>query len=95
MPNTKSAEKRMNVSQKKHLINKSKKSEISTYIKKFQKLIAEKDLESAEQTYKKLVNLLDSASKNSVIHKNNASRKQAYFAKILDTAKKELSSLQN
>lgn len=93
MPNTKSAEKRMSVSEKKHLINKSAKSEISTNIKKFKKLIAEKDLESAEQTYRKLVSLLDNASKNSVIHKNNASKKQAHFAKILDNAKKELNSL--
>lgn len=88
MPNTKSAEKRVSVLEKKHLINKSAKSEISTYTKKFKKLVTEKDFETAEKTYKKLVSLLDNASRKNIIHINSASRKQAHYAKLLESAKK-------
>lgn len=88
MPNTKSAEKRVNVSEKKHLINKSIKSEILTCVKRFKKLVEEKDFESAEKAYSELVGLLDNASRKNVIHKNSVSRKQAHFAKFLENAKK-------
>lgn len=88
MPNIKSAIKRVQVANNKKLINKAQKSEIATYIKKFKKAIAEKDIATAETEYKTVVVLLDKASRENVIHKNSASRKSAHFAKLLDNAKK-------
>ena len=87
MPNIKSAEKRMNVAAKNRLRNRAVKSKISTYAKKFKATVAEKDVESADAQFKKVVSLLDKASQENVIHKNSARKKQAHFAKMLQSAK--------
>ncbi|MDD2227049.1 MAG: 30S ribosomal protein S20 [Clostridia bacterium] len=87
MPNIKSAEKRMNVAAKSRLRNRSVKSKISTNIKKFKTAVANKDVETADAQFKEVVSLLDSASQENVIHKNNASKKQAHFAKMLQSVK--------
>lgn len=88
MPNIKSAIKRVDVNEKKNALNRSTKSKISTYTKKFKTALAENNIASAEELYKQLVSLLDSAANENVIHKNCASRRQAHFAKLLDDAKK-------
>jgi len=88
MPNIKSAIKRVEVAQKNNERNKAKKSEIATFVKKFKKAIAEKDIATAETEYKTVVCLLDTASRENIIHKNSASRKAAHFAKLLENAKK-------
>ena len=78
MPNIKSAEKRVKIIEKKTLQNKSVKSKISTYAKKFKVAVANKDV----------VSLLDKAACDNVIHKNSADRKKAHYAKMLDDLKK-------
>ncbi len=89
MPNIKSAEKRVKIIEKKTLENKSVKSKISTYIKKFKLAVANKDIEVASVAFNDVVSLLDKAACDNVIHKNNADRKKAHFAKMLDDLKKE------
>ena len=89
MPNIKSAEKRVKIIEKKTLENKSVKSKISTYIKKFKLAVANKDIEVASVAFNDVVSLLDKAAYDNVIHKNNADRKKAHFAKMLDDLKKE------
>lgn len=88
MPNIKSAIKRVDVNEKKKAENKSVKSRLSTYTKKFKAAVAEKNLELAENLFKELVSYLDSAANENVIHKNCASRRKAHFAKLLDEARK-------
>lgn len=88
MPNIKSAIKRVDVNEKKNAQNKSVKSKISTYTKKFKSALTANNLEEADKLYKQLISLLDSAANENVIHKNCASRRQAHFAKLLDDAKK-------
>lgn len=88
MPNIKSAEKRVHTSEKNRMINKSVKSEISTYIKNFKNALSNNEIEKAEELYKKVEGFLDSATRRNIIHINNATRKKAHFAKLLDTAKK-------
>ena len=87
MPNIKSAIKRVDVNEKKKAENKSVKTRLSTYTKKFKAALAENNLESAENLYRELVSYLDSAANENVIHKNCASRKKAHFAKLLADAK--------
>ena len=89
MPNIKSAEKRVKIIEKKTAENKSVKSRLSTYIKKFKAAIANKDVQVAEIAYNDVISLLDKAASDNVIHKNNANRKKAHFAKLLDDLKKE------
>ncbi len=89
MPNIKSAEKRVKIIEKKTAQNKSVKSKISTYIKKFKAAIENKDIEVAEVALGDVVSLLDKAASDNVIHKNNADRRKAHYAKLLDDLKKE------
>ncbi len=90
MPNIKSAEKRVRISERKTAENKAVKSKIATYIKKFKTAIANKDVQVAEIAYVDVVSLMDKAVSNNVIHKNNADRRKAHFAKLLDDLKKEV-----
>lgn len=87
VPNIKSAIKRVRVNEKKNAENKMIKSQISTAIKKYKTALAEKDLEKATQLLSEAVKVIDSAASKNVIHKNNASRKQARLAKLLETIK--------
>lgn len=88
MPNIKSAIKRVGVNETKNEQNKAIKSRLATFIKKFKAELAGGNLENAEKLLNDTVALLDSAAANNVIHKNNASRKQAHLRKLLDDAKK-------
>lgn len=88
MPNIKSAEKRVKVIEKKTAENKAIKSRISTYAKKFKLAIESKDVENAQKIYSEVSSLLDKAASDNVIHKNNADRKKAHFAKMIDDLKK-------
>ena len=87
MPNIKSAIKRVEVAKINNARNKSEKSKIATYIKRFKNAIANKDIQTAETEYKTVVSLLDNAARKNVIHKNSASRKSAHLAKLLSDAK--------
>lgn len=87
MPNIKSAIKRVELTEVNTSRNKSEKSRISTYIKRFKKAIAENDLVTAENEYKTVVGLLDTAARKNIIHKNSASRRSAHLAKLLSDAK--------
>lgn len=89
MPNIKSAEKRVRIIEKKTAQNKAVKSRINTFIKKFKAAINNKDIEASQNAYNDVVSLLDKAASDNVIHKNNANRKKAHYAKMLDDLKKE------
>ncbi len=88
MPNIKSAEKRVKIIEKKTAENKAIKSRISTFAKKFKVAVENRDVAVAEVAYKDVVSLLDKAACDNVIHQNNADRKKAHFAKMLDDLKK-------
>ena len=87
MPNIKSAKKRVLVIDKKTAQNKAIKSRISTFAKKFKTAVAEKDIKVAEEMYREVVSLMDSAATDNVIHKNSANRKKARYAKMLESLK--------
>lgn len=89
MPNIKSAEKRVKIIEKKTAENKSVKSKISTYIKKFKVAVENKDVAVAEVAYNDVASLLDKAGRDNVIHQNSADRRKAHFSKMLDDLKKE------
>ena len=87
MPNIKSAIKRVNVSKKKNLENKSIKSQINTAVKKFEEAVIAKDATLATKLYAEAVSVIDSAASKKVIHKNTASRKKSRLAVKLNTLK--------
>ncbi len=84
MANIKSAIKRIDVTKKQTLRNKSRKSEIKTYIKRFEKAVEEKNTESATELLKVIDKKLKRASLANIIHPNAASRKTSQLQKKLN-----------
>ncbi|MDR2656022.1 MAG: 30S ribosomal protein S20 [Oscillospiraceae bacterium] len=85
MPNIKSAKKRVRVSQKANLRNKSARSAMKTFIKKAEKAILA-GAEDRETLAKNAFKAVDQASSKGVIHKNKASRTKSQIAKKLNRA---------
>ncbi len=86
MANIKSALKRIDITKKQTLKNKSRKSEIKTYIKKFDLALAEKNLETANELLRTIDKRLKQATEHSVFHKNATSRKVSKLSKRLHDA---------
>ena len=83
MPNIKSAKKRVLVTEKKTLENKTIKSALKTQIKKFLAAVNAGDKVLAEKLYPETVSAIDSAASKGILHKNNAANKKAKLAKKL------------
>lgn len=85
MPNIKSAEKRVKVIEKKTLRNQMIKSQIKTYIKKFEALVAEGDKNAVGDLYKIVIKKMDQAASKGVYHKNTISRKKSQLTRMLNS----------
>lgn len=77
MANIKSAKKRILVSRARHARNKAKKSELKTYLKKFEQAVLSNDKAAAEEAYKQAIKVVDRAVAKGILHKNNAARKKS------------------
>lgn len=76
MPNIKSAKKRVKVIATKTELNKAKKSELRTAVKKAELSIAE-GAENSTQVVRDAIKTIDQAAAKGIIHKNVASRKKS------------------
>ncbi|NMB07604.1 MAG: 30S ribosomal protein S20 [Tissierellia bacterium] len=85
MANIKSAKKRIQTTKKKTALNRSRKSEIKTYIKRFDLAIEEGNVEEAQELLKIIDKKLKRAAHKNVVHKNAASRKISSLTKKLNT----------
>ena len=86
LANIKSAKKRILVAEKRTAMNKSKKSEIKTYIKKFEAAVANESFEEARELLKAIDKKLKRAAHKNILHMNNASRKVSRLTKKLNSA---------
>lgn len=77
MPNIKSAKKRVELSEKSRLVNRSYKSELATALKKFNAAVSEGNKDLVKKLYPVTVSLLDESVTRGIIHKNKADRKKA------------------
>jgi len=84
MANIKSAKKRIEVSNRNRLRNKSKKTEIKTYIKKFEQAIEANASDEAKNLLTLIDKKLKRASLSSAVSKNAASRKVSRLHKRLN-----------
>lgn len=75
MANIKSAKKRILVTARKTAVNKSRKSEIKTYIKKFEAALNSGEIEKAKAYLKDIESRIDRAAAKNTLHKNAAARK--------------------
>lgn len=86
MANIKSAVKRIDITRRQTLKNRATKSEIKTFIKKFDKAVEENNFEEAQELLKLIDKKLKRASLRNVIHANAASRKTSQLQKRLNSA---------
>ena len=84
MANIKSAKKRILVINKKTAVNKDRKSEIKTYIKKFETALNEGNFESAQEYLRICEKKLYQAAAKNTTHKNAAARKVSRLTKKLN-----------
>jgi small subunit ribosomal protein S20 len=88
--NTKSALKRVQISERNRLRNKAYKSSVRTLIKKCLVAVSSygsnpspEGLETAQQALSEAYSKIDKAVKRNVLHRNNGARKKANLAKAL------------
>ena len=86
MANIKTAKKRILINQKKAELNKSRKSEIKTYIKKFEAAIEAGNTGEAQELLKVIDRKLKKATHKNIYHVNAASRKISNLTKQLNKA---------
>lgn len=86
MPNIKSAIKRVSVTEKKTEVNKIKKSEVRTSLKKARTAVAQSAADAGEQV-RATQSVLDKAAAKGYLHKNNVARKQSQLAKAINKEK--------
>ena len=85
MANHKSAKKRIEVSARQNLENKTVRSALKTQLKKFNVALDEKD-KDIDAILKQTISAIDSAASKGVIHKNAANRKKSQVAKKVANA---------
>ena len=83
MPNIKSAKKRVNVIATRTALNKAKKSELKTMLKKADAAVAE-DAENKVEVVRAAIKKVDQAAASGLIHKNNAARKKSALVSKLN-----------
>ena len=94
MANIKSAKKRISTIDRRTAENKFVKATLSTYIKKFRKMLEEGKVQEAEKFSKEVYSYIDSACSKGIIHKNTASRKIGRLASSLYKAKVTVPSVE-
>ncbi|WOC15945.1 30S ribosomal protein S20 [Pseudochrobactrum sp. MP213Fo] len=83
MANTSSAKKAVRKIEARTEVNKSRRSRVRTFIRKFEDAIALGDKSAAQAAFKDAEPEMMRAVSNGVIHKNTASRKVSRLAKRL------------
>ena len=77
MANIKSAKKRILVNRTKALRNQMQKSQLKTFIKKFNAAVAAGDKNAAAEVYPVVIKKIDQAVVRGILHKNNAAHKKS------------------
>ena len=86
LANIKSAKKRVLTSRVRQERNKAIKSSVKTAIKKVEAAVNAADKDAAAKELLNATSISDKAAKKGVLHKNNASRKVARLAKMVNSA---------
>jgi small subunit ribosomal protein S20 len=83
MPHTKSAKKRMQLSEQGRIRNRSGRTQIKNARRTLLDAVAAKDPQSAAKAYSAFCSVLDRSAKHGVIRKNNAVRRKARAAAMI------------
>ena len=87
MAHSLSAKKRARQNTKRRTVNRSRKSQAKTQIKRFETALSSGDLKAASEQYRLIVKKLDKTAAASTMHKRTAARKKSRLAKRLNALK--------
>lgn len=87
MAHSLSAQKRVRQNAKKNVINRARKSEVKTSIKRLDEVVKAGDAAAAQEQLKAVARKLDKVSSTSTMHKNTAARKKSRLAKRVNALK--------
>jgi len=84
-----SAKKRVRQNLKRKTINRARKSQVKTQVKRFTSALEAGDVEAAAEQYRLVAKKLDKTAAASTMHKRTAARKKSRLAKQLNALKKQ------
>lgn len=84
MAHSLSAKKRVRQNVKKRVINRARKSQVKTQIKRFEAALTSGDMTAASEQYRLAAKKLDSVAATGTMHKKTAARKKSRLAKKLN-----------
>ncbi|UCF43744.1 MAG: 30S ribosomal protein S20 [Planctomycetota bacterium] len=87
MAHSLSAKKRVRQNVKRRALNRARKSQTKTQIKRFEAALSSGDAEAAGEQYRLVVKKLDKAAATSTMHKRTAARKKSRLARQLKSLK--------
>ncbi|MEN6428408.1 MAG: 30S ribosomal protein S20 [Phycisphaerales bacterium] len=87
MAHSLSAKKRVRQSAKKRTLNRSRKSQVKSQIKRFETTLGEGNAAAAQDQFKEITKKLDKVASTSTMHKKTAARKKSRLARKLNALK--------
>ncbi len=81
MANTKSAKKAVRKIERRSAVNRSRRSQMRTYVRKFDEAVASGDAGAAGAALQEAAPLVMRAAQKGILHKNTASRKVSRMTK--------------
>jgi small subunit ribosomal protein S20 len=87
-----SAKKRIRQNIKRRAINRARKSEVKTQIKRFEAALSGGDAQAASEQFRLVTKRLDSVASTSTMHKRTAARKKSRLARRLNALKASASA---
>ena len=87
MAHSLSAKKRIRQNAKSRTINRSRKSQVKTQVKRFEAAVEKGDVEAAAKEYQLLTKKLDKTAATNTMHKKTAARNKSRFARQLNALK--------
>ena len=81
------AKKRVRQNEKSRTINRARKSQVKTQIKRYEETIASGDIDAATEQLRLVTRKLDKTASTSTMHKKTAARKKSRLTKKLNALK--------
>ena len=84
MANSLSSKKRIRQNNKRRTINRARKSQVKTQIKRFEEALSVGNVDTAAEQLRQVTKKLDKAAATSTMHKGTVARKKSRLAKKLN-----------
>ncbi len=92
MAHSLSAKKRVRQNDKRRTINRARKSQVKSQVKRLETALSEGNVDAASAQFQVVVKKLDKVASTSTMHKNTAARKKSRLAKKLNALKAKKAS---